>query len=606
MTAHYEDGPVQVEAGVSSPDFHHRPRGDCTNCLHPRDDHHESPPTVGSACIGTPHCPCTGFKEPTAAHYEDGPVQVFHGDCIDVMATLPPGSVDAVVCDPPYGLEFMGKDWDSFKRIPSGGAGINGTGYTDGGNRLNRPSFTGSPNPGCRNCGGFQRGTEGSTVRPCRCDAPDFPNVRRAQMHAFQAWCEDWAREAYRLLKPGGHLLAFGGTRTFHRLASGIEDAGFEIRDSIAWLYGSGFPKSLDVSKAIDRMAGAEREVVGRVNRAFRSQNREAEGTSVSGWVGESSQWTTVSAPATADAARWNGWGTALKPAFEPIVVARKPLTGTVAANVLAYGTGALNIDGSRIDTRGEPIWMHRSGNGSVVGLGTEDAMPRYQSGDAEKGDRGGRWPANVVLDASQAAALDTQSGVLTSGALKPYTATAGDRVLGHGLDSKERAKEYTAPADSGGASRFFKTVDTVAPRFLYTAKAGSDERPTIKGDGDKWLAGTLRKRCTICGKQEVNMPGSACVCPNPDFQPDPAMQGVISHPTVKPLDLMRWLVKLVTPPGGVVLEPFAGSGTTVEAAVLEGFRCIAIEREADYLPLILKRIRKPHAVGLDFGEWEA
>jgi hypothetical protein len=264
MTAHYEDGPVQVEAGVSSPDFHHRPRGDCTNCLHPRDDHHESPPTVGSACIGTPHCPCTGFKEPTAAHYEDGPVQVFHGDCIDVMATLPPGSVDAVVCDPPYGLEFMGKDWDSFKRIPSGGAGINGTGYTDGGNRLNRPSFTGSPNPGCRNCGGFQRGTEGSTVRPCRCDAPDFPNVRRAQMHAFQAWCEDWAREAYRLLKPGGHLLAFGGSRTWHRLTAGIEDAGFEIRDSIAWLYGSGFPKSLDVGKAIDKLDAADE----RINRA--------------------------------------------------------------------------------------------------------------------------------------------------------------------------------------------------------------------------------------------------------------------------------------------------------------------------------------------------
>jgi DNA modification methylase len=625
MTAHYEDGPVQVEAGVSSPDFHHRPRGDCTNCLHPRDDHHESPPTVGSACIGTPHCPCTGFKEPTAAHYEDGPVQVFHGDCIDVMATLPPGSVDAVVCDPPYGLEFMGKDWDSFKRIPSGGAGINGTGYTDGGNRLNRPSFTGSPNPGCRNCGGFQRGTEGSTVRPCRCDAPDFPNVRRAQMHAFQAWCEDWAREAYRLLKPGGHLLAFGGTRTFHRLTAGIEDAGFEIRDSIAWLYGSGFPKSLDVSKAIDKRGGTVADFgqfrdacrtamqrhairVKDINAAlgnvmssryltagaqpavpnlrdyrilrdllhlgdqfdelFQAEaDREETGRIVSvtgrriapssfGEAGEAMRENRETAPATADAARWNGWGTALKPAFEPIVVARKPLEGTVAANVLAYGTGALNIDGSRIGTEERTYGPSAAPGGNAVRLAGGDGRDAENARAYAQASKlrdpvtvSGRWPANVVLDASQAAALDAQSGVLTSGA-NPTRRSSDKFRDTYGEFKGQTEIEPARGADSGGASRFF-----------YTAKASTDERPSVDG---------------------------------------------IAHPTVKPVDLMRWLVKLVTPPGGIVLEPFAGSGTTVEACVLEGFRCIAIEREGDYLPLILKRIRKPHAVGLDFGEWEA
>jgi site-specific DNA-methyltransferase (adenine-specific) len=238
----------------------------------------------------------------------------------------------------------------------------------------------------------------------------------------------EWAAECLRVLKPGGHLLAFGGTRTWHRLALSIEDAGFEIRDSIAWMYGSGFPK----------------------HRA------------------------------------------ALKPAFEPIVMARKPYKGSLTANEAVHGTGALNIDGTRTDV--------------------------------------GRWPANVALDEDAAEELDRQSGVLTTGGASRSNQN-GPNVIGLGLGPISKISH----SDSGGASRFF-----------YVAKAPKKERPVING---------------------------------------------VAHATVKPLALMCWLVKLVTPRGGTVLEPFAGSGTTVEACILEGFHCIAIEREPEYLPLIQARI---------------
>jgi hypothetical protein len=296
----------------------------------------------------------------------------------------------------------------------------------------------------------------------------------------FQQWCQAWAAECLRILKPGGHLAAFGGTRTYHRLTSGIEDAGFEIRDSLHWIYGSGFPKSLDVSKALDKAEGAEREVVG-VKRSGLAMNDQLNDD---GWHnagrGEAGKLVAVTAPATPEAQRWQGYGTALKPAHEPIVLARKPLSGTVAANVLQHGTGALNIDGSR---------------------------------------NAGRWPANVGFDDQAAPLVDEQGG--------------------------------------NGESRFF-------PVFRYTAKADANERPLV-------------------------------------------VNGV-RHPTVKPLDLMRWLVRLVTPQGGTVLEPFAGSGTTVEACLLEGFGCVAIEREADYLPLIRQRVdrrRDPAAYLESRGETE-
>jgi site-specific DNA-methyltransferase (adenine-specific) len=346
-----------------------------------------------------------------------------------------------------------------------------------------------------------------------------------------------WAQECYRVLKPGGHLLAFGGTRTWHRLAVAVEDAGFEIRDSIAWLYGSGFPKSLDVSKAIDKAAGAERGkgVPGR----YSARRPRAEVSAVSAYqdgVGDYGS-SLVTEPATPAAQQWQGWGTALKPAFEPVVVGRKPLDGTVAANVLTHGVGALNIDGCRIATDEDRRRNARGGDNGLTGSGTFKIRDRFAS-DQEV--TSGRWPANVVLDDSQAAALDQQSGTLTSGKMQPTHTDASRQVFG-----KNAAGGYTTMetyGDSGGASRFF-------PTFRYEAKAGSAERPTVNGT---------------------------------------------AHPTVKPLDLMRWLVRLVTPPGGVVLEPFLGSGTTAEACVIEGFRCIGIERDETYARLARSRFDKP------------
>jgi site-specific DNA-methyltransferase (adenine-specific) len=327
-----------------------------------------------------------------------------------------------------------------------------------------------------------------------------------------------WA-EALRVLKPGGHLLAFGGTRTWHRLACAIEDAGFEVRDSIAWMYGSGFPKSLDVSKAIDKAAGAERQVVGPNRFAGINGKANADVYGVASRPDET-------APITDAAREWSGWGTALKPAHEPIAVARKPLVGTVAANVLEHGTGALNIDGCRIGTDGGTTGAGVGPRGNVYGDGLNGTFGKPAPGL-------GRWPANVVLDEDQAAELDRQSGVRQAGAFpgKANVRSGEHYEGGWGPAQNERRINM----DAGGASRFF-----------YVAKAPAKERPKVDGT---------------------------------------------AHPTVKPLTLMRWLCRLVTPPNGVILEPFAGSGTTVEAALLEGFRVVAIEREADYLPLIQARL---------------
>lgn len=264
-------------------------------------------------------------------YYQDDSVTLHHGDCLDVLRAddygydwnlgyrsarmLPDNSVDAVITDPPYGIAFMGKAWDQPGEFGSA--------------RLR----TGGENK--------RRGHKDAALNAGLYD------LSPAAMRNFQRWCTAWATECLRILKPGGHLLAFGGSRTWHRLTTGIEDAGFEIRDSIAWLYGSGFPKSMDVSKAIDKSAGAEREVVGTHHR---HGGGSAVSGSMSGPLGIESELP-LTAPATDAAKRWQGWGTGLKPSFEPIVVARKPLAGTVAANVLEHGTGALNIDACRIPT---------------------------------------------------------------------------------------------------------------------------------------------------------------------------------------------------------------------------------------------------------------
>jgi site-specific DNA-methyltransferase (adenine-specific) len=390
---------------------------------------------------------------------------------------------------------------------------------------------------------------------------------------------EVWA-ECLRVLKPGGHLLAFGATRTYHRMTVAIEDAGFDIRDSLHWVYGSGFPKSLDVSKAIDKAAGAEREVVG--------TKKAVPGVA---FTSDGPAELNITAPATDAARQWSGWGTALKPAHEPIVVARKPLSGTVAGNVLAYGTGALNIDGCRVGVTDADLaaMSGRSGarTGGQVFVGKGD-------GNNWEPTPAGRWPANLVFthaadcgeacaDGCPVAELDGQSGVS-----KPKPERRG-RAGGCG---SERSLGMTAdhigtwPADpGGGASRFFTVTEwdptaDVAP-FRYVAKpskrernAGLDGLPAVhRSNGNKWTDQDYR---VARGER----PPSAESGPRQNH-----------HPTVKPVALMRWLVRLVTPPGGTVLDPFAGSGTTLVAATLEGFDAIGIEMTDDYLPIIEGRV---------------
>ncbi len=340
---------------------------------------------------------------------------------------------------------------------------------------------------------------------------------------------EMW-REVLRVLKPGGHLLSFGGTRTYHRMACAIEDAGFEIRDQLQWLYGSGFPKSLDISKAIDKAAGAERTEGARIWTGGRRTGCIANSPETN--LGTQTL-VKFDAPATPEAVQWNGWGTALKPANEPICLARKPLAeATIAANVLAWGTGGLNVDGCRIGT--EPP-AARNALKKIIRGG------RFHSGaEADKemshyNPTQGRFPANILLDEEAAAMLDEQSGRLASGKAPAtgFVRHSDKHRNAYGRFEGQRAEPTTLYGDSGGASRFF-----------YVAKASKSER----------------------GKGNL-------------------------HPTVKPVKLMRYLVRLITPPGGTVLDPFAGSGTTLLAAEREGFDSIGIEMNPEYCEIIRKRM---------------
>jgi len=429
-------------------------------------------------------------------YLDDGDVVLHLGDCIEVMAALPEASVDAVVTDPPYGLGFMGKAWDAD--------------FAPADMPMRRNAAQDSVNAGAARQGGRQRA------------GLDYQRRMARDSREFQAWCEVWAREALRVLKPGGHALVFGGTRTFHRMTCGLEDAGFEIRDVLSWLYGSGFPKNLDVSKAIDKAAGAEREVVGEGPNASR-RPRPGNGATMHMPDGDP-----ITAPATPEAAAWQRWGTALKPGWEPIVLARKPLAGTVAANVLEHGTGAINVDGCRIgdgaDKDDERWYSWERGNSILApsgGMNTPGRVAPRPTAPA------GRWPANVVLDEEAAARLDGEVGDRPGGG--GMKAPAG---MGYG--GGEAVRSRPPMGDTGGPSRFF-----------YTAKASTSER-----DG-------------------------------------------ATHPTVKPLTLMRWCVRLVTPTGGVVLDPFAGSGTTLLAARQEGMRAVGVEREEEYAAMCAHRLRQ-------------
>lgn len=454
---------------------------------------------------------------------------IYHGDCREVMPTLHPESVDSIVCDPPYGLGFMGVKWDTYGDGKGRGPSSKATFDRVGGNSH------------ARKPGGQEL-------------------IRMKENQRFQQAAQEWFIEALRVAKPGAHLLAFGGTRTYHRLACAIEDAGWEIRDCVMWVYGSGFPKSLDVSKAIDKAAGVERErVQGPKSGGMLAVNSHNAGHGYRPNDYAENGNSLISGDPITDAARqWQGWGTALKPAWEPIIVARKPLCGTVAENVLKHGTGGINVDGCRVGT--EAIV-------SLKGLGQNANM----NDDNWKGIGSrpaptvsvGRWPANVIHDGS-----DEVVGLFPANVKGgTWNRTAGAR---HFNNEGEPTGYQTSGSDASTGS---------AARFFYCAKAS-------KADRDEGCEGLDERENASqnYGTKGVNLTrkdgGENRVLPRRN-----------NHPTVKPTALMRYLCRLVTPPGGVVLDPFTGSGSTGKAAILEGFRFIGIEREAEYVEIAKARI---------------
>lgn len=400
---------------------------------------------------------------------ECGRAVVYVGDCREVMEHMDPGRFHAIVTDPPYGLEFMGKEWD---------APWKASGSVDAQQR-----------------------------RAAELDDPVKAKYIRHQTtygmsdpHGFQTWFMERAGMMLRVARPGAHILSFGGTRMWHRMACAIEDAGWQIRDTIMWVYGSGFPKGQDVSKGIDKELGFERTETEIKKRSSVLGGLLHSNHMGSGGYGYSQEWG-VSEPATAAARQWEGWNTQLKPALEPIVLARKPMPGNVAQCVMENGTGALNVDGCRVGTTGSVITRQIqsyscSGSG-VYQFNSGDAGSTSMNGGFSKTQKDGRYPPNLIHDGS-----DDVVGLLPDG----------------------------------------------AARFYYTAKADSGDRPHGKG-------------ATV-------------------------------HPTVKPLDLMQYLVRLVCAPGGTVLDPFMGSGSTGCAAILEGMRFVGIEQSEEYADIAIGRIK--------------
>ena len=534
------------------------------------------------------------------------------GDCLAKLSEMPDCSVDAIVTDPPYGLSFMGKKWDY-----------------------------------------------------------DVPSV------------EVWA-ECLRVLKPGGHLLAFAGTRTQHRMAVRIEDAGFEIRDMIAWVYGSGFPKSLDVSKAIDKAAGAERVVVGRwkptgtARPAKNGSHSCAKTTADCGYDPDTDAMVSVTAPATPEAQQWSGWGTALKPALEPITVARKPLSErTVAANVLTHGTGGINVDGCRVEAGDinalQKNWdrVQSSSQGiASTGLKAIDLSDRAPSG---------RWPANLVHDGSDevmelfpADVKGSKGSGLTETKARSWknTSTAGINRVGHDDTGSAARFFYCAKASRRERNAGLDMLQCISIQIrdqwgseVHKVRLQVDmaqSRPRVTGGSDtaadtEWstvlfgnsttgpfpmgckcitrmatssttLLETLnysarlstseniadvncamesstshvanvesasRWKLSFTSEREACLPGVGIVASQTQWTiSDEGERPGNFHPTCKPIALMRYLCRLVTPPGGVVLDPFMGSGSTGIAASQEGFNFIGIELDPDYFAIAEQRIQ--------------
>lgn len=437
------------------------------------------------------------------------PYRIIHGDALFELSLLPDNSVDSVVTDPPYGL---GKEPDAVRLLQD---------WIDHGYH----EITG-------------RGFMGK------------------EWDAFVPQPLLW-KEVYRVLKPGGHVLSFFGTRTYDWGVLAMRLAGFEIRDCIQWVYGSGFPKSLDISKAIDKAAGAEREVTREASKAYKC-----------GEVIKFDQRSSSSSrerrddPATDEAKRWEGWGTALKPANEPIVLARKPLgENTVAANVLKHGTGGLNIDGCRVATTDDLAKNYNSVRKSDDIMGERGYKMGFRQGKDSKADAShstllGRFPSNFIHDGS-----DEVLGLF------PYTKSG--ELTGQ---PRGENKIYNSAGSTQGKARFAQKSEGSAARFFYCAKASKADR----NDGCSEFA--LKVAGGMSGRQDGSL-GSI------------AYNNNNNHPTVKPTELMRYLCRLITPPGGTVLDPFNGSGSTGRGAVLEGFNYIGIELDEEYVKISEARI---------------
>ena len=361
-------------------------------------------------------------------------------------------------------------------------------------------------------------------------------------------------KEIYRVLKPGGHVLSFGGTRTYHRMVVNIEDAGFEIRDQIMWIYGSGFPKSHNIGKAVDKIKGNDREVVGtKMSMAPPEGEKKTK-------FGFDTNFKPTEIELTKGTTPQEGWGTAIKPANEPICVARKPLSeSTIAANVLKWGTGGINIDGCRIGTEDKISGRVRTNN-------TETYNGAWQEEDDYEQHTEGRFPANIIFDESAASMLDEQSGLsVSSGSVRKASDTY-ENNSGFG-----KYKDSTGPKDKGGASRFF-----------YIAKVSKSERNMGL---DNLQEPSTRMPRDLNSYDEVGniIRADGSIIP-------PAMYKN-THPTLKPVQLMAYLCRLVTPVGGIVLDPFLGSGSTGISACLEGFRFVGMEMNEEYFKIAEARI---------------
>ena len=427
------------------------------------------------------------------------------GDCVQVMQALKPNSIDAIVCDPPYGLEFMGKEWDKF------GISEARARYLKGESHSSKYGDTDKPN----SINGRRLENKGR-----------YSEMIKKEKISFQEWSMKWTTEAFRILKPGGSMLVMGGTRTFHRLMVAIEDSGFILKDTLMWIYGSGFPKAQDLGKMIDKREGVERKIIGTYQTGYNKSQKE-----VGYRPNEYELNLTETKPLTPLAKHWDGFKVGgIKPAYEPIVWAVKPPEGSYIDNVLKWGVGAVNVDETRIEFSSPADKQEQIDKNPHTIHADNEIYGDFSMCKKPWGIPNGRFPANIILDET------IQGGEWTRFF---YTAKASRFERNEGLEGMEKRKKHTSSGDD-------HVINEICPYHHITLC-----------------------ECGWRSKAVSNF-----------------------HPTVKPISLFEWLVKLVTRKGQVVLDPFLGSGTTLMACEKSGRKGIGIEKEAEYINIAKERIK--------------